>query len=98
VDRAQLPAEEKPKDSSRLRPPSPWWPERFEAIWFDKPLRLTHLEFRAVANCLDAKRHGSDRGPIADFLREGLGGLTNRTTTIETIRVMCANRAPKLEA
>ena len=31
-------------------------PERFEAIWFESPVRLTHLEFELL-HCL-LQRHG----------------------------------------
>ena len=37
-------------------------PERFEAIWFDKPVRLTHLEFELL-HCL-LQRHGQTVAPL----------------------------------
>ena len=36
-------------------------PERFEAIWFDQPVRLTHLEFELL-HCL-LQRHGQTVAP-----------------------------------
>ena len=45
-------------------------PERFEAIWFESPVRLTHLEFELL-HCL-LQRHGQTVSP-ALILKEVWG-------------------------
>ena len=57
-------------------------PERFEAIWFESPVRLTHLEFELL-HCL-LQRHGQTVSP-ALILKEVWGYEPD--DDIETIRV-----------
>ena len=64
-------------------------PERFEAIWFDEPVRLTHLEFELL-HCL-LQRHGQTVAPSL-ILKEVWGYEPD--DDIETIRVHIATCAP----
>ncbi|MEN9216525.1 MAG: response regulator transcription factor [Gloeomargarita sp. HHBFW_bins_162] len=67
-------------------------PERFEAVWFDKTVKLTHLEFDLL-HCL-LQRHGQTVSP-SDILREVWGYDPN--DDIETIRVHVRHLRTKLE-
>ncbi len=67
-------------------------PERFEAIWFDKPVRLTHLEFELL-HCL-LQRHGQTVAPSL-ILKEVWGYEPD--DDIETIRVHVRHLRTKLE-
>lgn len=67
-------------------------PERFEAIWYEKTVKLTHLEFDLL-HCL-LQRHGQTVSPI-DILREVWGYEPN--DDIETIRVHVRHLRTKLE-
>lgn len=67
-------------------------PERFEAIWFGKPIKLTHLEFELL-HCL-LQRHGQTVAP-SDILREVWGYEPD--DDIETIRVHIRHLRTKLE-
>lgn len=67
-------------------------PERFEAIWYNKTIKLTHLEFDLL-HCL-LQRHGQTVSP-SDILREVWGYEPN--DDIETIRVHVRHLRTKLE-
>ena len=67
-------------------------PERFEAIWFDQPVRLTHLEFELL-HCL-LQRHGQTVAPSL-ILKEVWGYEPD--DDIETIRVHIRHLRTKLE-
>ena len=67
-------------------------PERFEAIWFDAPVRLTHLEFELL-HCL-LQRHGQTVAPSM-ILKEVWGYEPD--DDIETIRVHVRHLRTKLE-
>lgn len=67
-------------------------PERFEAIWFGKGIKLTHLEFELL-HCL-LQRHGQTVSP-SDILREVWGYEPD--DDIETIRVHIRHLRTKLE-
>jgi two-component system response regulator RpaA len=67
-------------------------PERFEAIWFDQPVRLTHLEFELL-HCL-LQRHGQTVSPSL-ILKEVWGYEPD--DDIETIRVHVRHLRTKLE-
>ena len=67
-------------------------PERFEAIWFDSPVKLTHLEFELL-HCL-LQRHGQTVSP-ALILKEVWGYEPD--DDIETIRVHVRHLRTKLE-
>ena len=67
-------------------------PERFEAIWFDRPVRLTHLEFELL-HCL-LQRHGQTVSPPL-ILKEVWGYEPD--DDIETIRVHVRHLRTKLE-
>ncbi len=67
-------------------------PERFEAIWHDKTIKLTHLEFDLL-HCL-LQRHGQTVSP-SDILREVWGYEPN--DDVETIRVHIRHLRTKLE-
>jgi len=67
-------------------------PERFEAIWFEKPVRLTHLEFELL-HCL-LQRHGQTVAPSL-ILKEVWGYEPD--DDIETIRVHIRHLRTKLE-
>jgi two-component system response regulator RpaA len=67
-------------------------PERFEIIWFDKKIKLTHLEFDLL-HCL-LQRHGQTVAP-SDILREVWG--YEPSDDIETIRVHIRHLRTKLE-
>jgi len=67
-------------------------PERFEAIWFDRPVRLTHLEFELL-HCL-LQRHGQTVSPSL-ILKEVWGYEPD--DDIETIRVHVRHLRTKLE-
>jgi two-component system response regulator RpaA len=67
-------------------------PERFEAIWFDRTVKLTHLEFELL-NCL-LQRHGQTVSP-SEILQEVWGYDPN--DDIETIRVHVRHLRTKLE-
>ena len=67
-------------------------PERFEAIWFDQPVRLTHLEFELL-HCL-LQRHGQTVPPSV-ILKEVWGYEPD--DDIETIRVHVRHLRTKLE-
>ncbi len=67
-------------------------PERFEAIWFEKPVRLTHLEFELL-HCL-LQRHGQTVAPSL-ILKEVWGYEPD--DDIETIRVHVRHLRTKLE-
>ena len=67
-------------------------PERFEAIWFDGPVRLTHLEFELL-HCL-LQRHGQTVAPSL-ILKEVWGYEPD--DDIETIRVHVRHLRTKLE-
>ncbi len=67
-------------------------PERFEAIWFERPVRLTHLEFELL-HCL-LQRHGQTVAPSL-ILKEVWGYEPD--DDIETIRVHVRHLRTKLE-
>ena len=67
-------------------------PERFEAIWFERPVRLTHLEFELL-HCL-LRRHGQTVAPSL-ILKEVWGYEPD--DDIETIRVHVRHLRTKLE-
>ncbi len=67
-------------------------PERFEAVWFNKTIKLTHLEFELL-HCL-LQRHGQTVAP-SDILKEVWGYDPN--DDIETIRVHIRHLRTKLE-
>ncbi|MBW4699437.1 MAG: response regulator transcription factor [Aphanocapsa lilacina HA4352-LM1] len=67
-------------------------PERFECIWFNKPIKLTHLEFELL-HCL-LQRHGQTVSP-SEILREVWG--YDPDDDIETIRVHIRHLRTKLE-
>lgn len=67
-------------------------PERFEAIWFRRTVKLTHLEFDLL-HCL-LQRHGQTVPP-SDILKEVWGYDPN--DDIETIRVHVRHLRTKLE-
>ncbi|MFN3927093.1 MAG: response regulator transcription factor [Pseudanabaenaceae cyanobacterium] len=67
-------------------------PERFEAIWFNKTVKLTHLEFELL-HCL-LQRHGQTVSP-SEILREVWGYEPD--DDIETIRVHIRHLRTKLE-
>ncbi len=67
-------------------------PERFEAIWFELPIRLTHLEFELL-HCL-LQRHGQTVSPSL-ILKEVWGYEPD--DDIETIRVHVRHLRTKLE-
>ena len=67
-------------------------PERFEAVWFNRTVKLTHLEFDLL-HCL-LQRHGQTVSP-SDILREVWGYDPN--DDIETIRVHVRHLRTKLE-
>ena len=67
-------------------------PERFEAIWFNRTVKLTHLEFELL-HCL-LQRHGQTVSP-SEILREVWG--YDPDDDIETIRVHVRHLRTKLE-
>jgi two-component system response regulator RpaA len=67
-------------------------PERFEAIWFNATVKLTHLEFELL-HCL-LQRHGQTVSP-SEILREVWGYEPD--DDIETIRVHIRHLRTKLE-
>ncbi len=67
-------------------------PERFEVIWFEEPVRLTHLEFELL-HCL-LQRHGQTVAPSL-ILKEVWGYEPD--DDIETIRVHVRHLRTKLE-
>lgn len=67
-------------------------PERYEALWFDKTVKLTHLEFELL-HCL-LQRHGQTVSP-SQILQEVWGYEPN--DDIETIRVHVRHLRTKLE-
>ena len=67
-------------------------PERFDAIWFELPVRLTHLEFELL-HCL-LQRHGQTVAPSL-ILKEVWGYEPD--DDIETIRVHIRHLRTKLE-
>ena len=67
-------------------------PQRFEAIWFDKTVKLTHLEFELL-HCL-LQRHGQTVSP-SEILKEVWG--YDPDDDIETIRVHIRHLRTKLE-
>lgn len=67
-------------------------PERFEAVWFGKTIKLTHLEFELL-HCL-LQRHGQTVSP-SEILKEVWGYDPN--DDIETIRVHIRHLRTKLE-
>ncbi len=67
-------------------------PERFEAIWFERTVKLTHLEFDLL-HCL-LQRHGQTVSP-KEILKEVWGYDPN--DDIETIRVHVRHLRTKLE-
>lgn len=67
-------------------------PERLEAIWFEKTIKLTHLEFDLL-HCL-LQRHGQTVSP-SDILKEVWGYDPN--DDVETIRVHVRHLRTKLE-
>lgn len=67
-------------------------PERFEAIWFTKTVKLTHLEFELL-HCL-LQRHGQTVSP-SEILKEVWG--YDPDDDIETIRVHIRHLRTKLE-
>lgn len=67
-------------------------PERFEAIWFDRTVKLTHLEFELL-HCL-LQRHGQTVSP-SEILKEVWG--YDPDDDIETIRVHVRHLRTKLE-
>ncbi len=67
-------------------------PERFEAIWFENTVKLTHLEFELL-HCL-LQRHGQTVAP-SEILKEVWGYDPN--DDIETIRVHIRHLRTKME-
>lgn len=67
-------------------------PERFEVIWFDATVKLTHLEFELL-HCL-LQRHGQTISP-SEILKEVWG--YDPSDDIETIRVHIRHLRTKLE-
>ncbi len=67
-------------------------PERFEAVWFERSVKLTHLEFELL-HCL-LQRHGQTVAP-SEILKEVWGYDPN--DDIETIRVHVRHLRTKLE-
>jgi len=67
-------------------------PERFEAIWFARTIKLTHLEFELL-HCL-LQRHGQTVAP-SNILKDVWGYDPN--DDIETIRVHIRHLRTKLE-
>ena len=67
-------------------------PERFEALWFDDTVKLTHLEFELL-HCL-LQRHGQTVSP-SEILKEVWGDDPN--DDIETIRVHVRHLRTKIE-
>ena len=67
-------------------------PERFEVIWFEKPVRLTHLEFELL-HCL-LQRHGQTVAP--SLILKDVWGY-DPDDDIETIRVHIRHLRTKLE-
>ena len=67
-------------------------PERFEAIWFEDTVKLTHLEFELL-HCL-LQRHGQTVSP-SEILKEVWG--YDPDDDIETIRVHIRHLRTKLE-
>lgn len=67
-------------------------PERFEAVWYDRIVKLTHLEFELL-HCL-LQRHGQTVSP-SEILREVWGYEPD--DDIETIRVHIRHLRTKLE-
>ncbi len=67
-------------------------PERFEAIWFTRTIKLTHLEFELL-HCL-LQRHGQTVAP-SSILKDVWGYDPN--DDIETIRVHIRHLRTKLE-
>jgi two-component system, OmpR family, response regulator RpaA len=67
-------------------------PERFEAVWYDQTVKLTHLEFELL-HCL-LQRHGQTVSP-SEILREVWGYEPD--DDIETIRVHIRHLRTKLE-
>jgi len=67
-------------------------PERFEAVWFNQTVKLTHLEFELL-HCL-LQRHGQTVSP-SEILREVWGYEPD--DDIETIRVHIRHLRTKLE-
>ena len=67
-------------------------PERFEVIWFEKPVRLTHLEFELL-HCL-LQRHGQTVAP--SLILKHVWGY-DPDDDIETIRVHIRHLRTKLE-
>jgi two-component system response regulator RpaA len=67
-------------------------PERFEAIWFEQTVKLTHLEFELL-HCL-LQRHGQTVSP-SSILKEVWGYDPN--DDIETIRVHIRHLRTKME-
>jgi len=67
-------------------------PERFEALWFGKTIKLTHLEFDLL-HCL-MQRHGQTVSP-SEILQEVWGYEPD--DDIETIRVHIRHLRTKLE-
>ena len=67
-------------------------PERFEAMWFNRTVKLTHLEFELL-HCL-LQRHGQTVSP-SEILREVWG--YDPDDDIETIRVHIRHLRTKLE-
>ncbi len=67
-------------------------PERFEVIWFGKPVRLTHLEFELL-HCL-LQRHGQTVAP--SLILKDVWGY-DPDDDIETIRVHIRHLRTKLE-
>ena len=68
-------------------------PERFEAIWFENSIRLTHLMFELL-HCL-LQRHGQTLSP-ALILKE-VWGYEPDDDNIETVRVHVRHLRSKLE-
>jgi two-component system, OmpR family, response regulator RpaA len=67
-------------------------PERFETIWFNQTVKLTHLEFELL-HCL-LQRHGQTVSP-SEILKEVWG--YDPDDDIETIRVHVRHLRTKLE-
>ncbi len=67
-------------------------PERFEVVWFDRVVKLTHLEFELL-HCL-LQRHGQTVAP-SEILKEVWG--YDPDDDIETIRVHVRHLRTKLE-
>ncbi|NEQ65790.1 MAG: response regulator transcription factor [Symploca sp. SIO1B1] len=67
-------------------------PERFECIWFENTVKLTHLEFELL-HCL-LQRHGQTVSP-SEILKEVWG--YDPDDDIETIRVHIRHLRTKLE-